>query len=361
MLEASMQASVGADIPRSLAIRTKFAHHAEASGYRQILRYTRPVAEVGVDERSGKPPRWPYRNHHWLYEFNAAWLAHRLRVDVVHVLYAENYYRFLKTLCSAIPVVVTFHQPPDLLASELRDGASRGRLAGMTHRLTSGRFAKVAAAIITSECQRACLAEYVEPSKIHYIPLGVAAHELMEFGGGIDPPCEPQKILTVGNWKRNWQLYFDVVRACERARPSWRFTLINRQLTQPWRDVARGLGNLVFLSGVSDSDLYAAYKTSSVQFLPLLGAAGNNAVNESLAFGCPVVSNIDLGFGPDASGVVAVTSGGSIETLIESIERFVLVSEAGRRDLRDASRRSILARDWSVIASRTMDIYKSVA
>lgn len=355
-----MRASGEPAPPRSIAIRTKFSHHAETSGYRQILRFTQPVAEVGLDERSGRPPRWPYRSYHWLYELDAALLAHRLRVDVVHVLYAENYFRFLKTLCPSIPVVVTFHQPPDLLAAELRHGAFQGRIAGITHRLTRGRFAKVAAAIITSEAQRACLEEYVEPSRIHHVPLGVAAQELMDAADAIDVPCDPRKILTVGNWKRDWELYFELVRACERARPEWRFTLINRQLEQPWRDAARGLRNLAFLPGVPDSELYAAYKSSSVQFLPLLGAAGNNAVNESLAFGCPVVSSADLGFAPDALQV-AVNGGRSIDSLIGSIERFLLASTEGRRNVRDAARRSILQRDWSAIASRTIEIYRSVA
>lgn len=360
MPDASMSAQGDPASPRSIAIRTKFSHHAETSGYRQILRFTRPVAEVGLDERSGRPPSWPYRSYQWMYELDAALLAYRLRVDLVHVLYAENYFRFLKTLCPSIPVVITFHQPPDLLAAELRHGAFQGRIAGITHRLTRGRFAKVAAAIITSDAQRSCLQEYVEPSRIHHIPLGVAAQELMRAADAIDVPCDPRRILTVGNWKRDWQLYFDFVRACERARPEWRFTLINRQLEQSWRDVARGLRNLAFLPGVPDAELFAAYKSSSVQFLPLLGAAGNNAVNESLAFGCPVVSSADLGFGPEASQV-AVNAGRSVDSLIGSIERFLLASEGGRGDFRDAARRSILQRDWSVIASRTMDIYRSVA
>lgn len=345
--------------PRSLAIRTSFAHHAANSGYRQLLRFTQPVAQVGLDERRGRPPIWPYRSYHWLYEFDAAFLAYRLRVDVVHVLYAENYFRFLKLLCPSIPVVATFHQPPDLLESELRDGSFQGRIAGFTHRLTTGRFAKLAAAIITSEAQRSPLERFVDPARIHHVPLGVDAAEMMRAADEIPTSPNPSSVLTVGNWKRDWNLYFEVVRASQRLHPEWRFTLINRQLPPQWVGVARGLKNLTFLPGVPDAQLFAAYKSASVQFLPLIGAAGNNAVNESLAFGCPVVSNVDLGFGSDASGVV-VNASSSVPRLLASIDRFLLASSPERTSVVEQSRQLVLQRDWAVVAAKTIEIYRSV-
>jgi glycosyltransferase involved in cell wall biosynthesis len=347
-------------VPRSLAIRTRFSHHAASSGYSQLLRYTRPVAEVGIDERGGKPARWPYRNYHWLYEFDAAFLARRLQADLIHVLYAENYFRFLKSLCPGIPVVATFHQPPELLASELRTGSFQGRVAGLTHRLTSGRFAKLAAAIITSEAQRAALEGFVDRSKIHHVPLGISATELMVAADEACSPREGCEVLTVGNWKRDWSLYFDFVRLCGAVHPDWRFTLINRQLPQSWRDVARDFANVRFLPGVEDHELFGAYKAARVQFLPLEGAAGNNAVNESLAFGCPVVSNVDLGFGSEAAQVV-VDSGPAVADLLRSVEGLVLASDERRRELSDQCRRVVLRRDWREVASRTIEIYRSVA
>jgi glycosyltransferase involved in cell wall biosynthesis len=359
----SESSRVGAPVrnafPRSLAIRSCFAHHAASSGYRQILRFTRPLAEIGIDERSAHPAPWPMRSYLWLYEFQAAVLARRLNVDLIHVLYAENYFRFLGTLCPRTPIVLTFHQPPDLLRVELERGCGAGRAAALTHRMTAGRFRRVAAAIVTSESQRECVERFIDPARVHCIPLGVDAGELLKVGGDIGRGDSQPTILTVGNWKRDWLSYFEVVRFCAEHRPKWRFVLINRRLPEVWVQVARDQPNLSYLPGVSDSDLYLHYAAACVQYLPLEGAAGNNAVNESLALGCPVVSNADLGFGDAESGIVVQVRGTAADTCA-ALERFVLGSAASRRSIADRARAAVLSRDWSQIGERTLEVYRSV-
>jgi glycosyltransferase involved in cell wall biosynthesis len=294
-----------------------------------------------------------------MYEFQAAWVAGRVRADLIHVLYAENYFRFLKFIRDDIPVVLTFHQPADLLESELRTGAAQGRVAALTHRLTRSRFRRADAAIITSESQRGPLAKYIDESRIHHIPLGVSAGELMAIARSIPEPERRQTILTVGNWKRDWLLYFDTVRRCRAERPSWRFVLINRQLASQWMEVIPSLDNLKFLRGVDDLGLHRAYREAAVQFLPVTGASGNNAVNESLAFGCPVVSNMDLGFGESCNDVV-VNAGSEQSSIIKALERVLLASESGRADVGARAADMVARRDWSVIAARTLDVYRSV-
>jgi len=312
-----------------------------------------------VDERGPRRPRWPQRSYQWLYEFQAAWVASRLRADLIHVLYAENYFRFLKLLRPEMPVVLTFHQPADLLESELRTGAAQGRVAAFTHRLTRSRFRRADAAIITSESQRAPLARYMEESRIHFIPLGVSAADLMGIARSIPDPESRRTILTVGNWKRDWSLYFDIVRRCRAERPAWRFVLINRQLPSEWSAVVPSLDNLRFLPGIDDSGLYRAYKGAAVQFLPVTGAAGNNAVNESLSFGCPVVCNMDLGFG-ESCGDVVVNAGSQATSILEALERVLLASSAAHSALGARAAEVVAGRDWPVIAARTLDVYRSV-
>ncbi|MDX1909097.1 MAG: hypothetical protein SF053_18815 [Bacteroidia bacterium] len=64
-------------IPRSIAIRTYFSHHAENAGYKQILRFTRPVWVLGYDERDPASLGYWQRRYHFLVEWEAQAVARR--------------------------------------------------------------------------------------------------------------------------------------------------------------------------------------------------------------------------------------------------------------------------------------------
>ena len=73
----------------SVAIRSSFKHHAEHAGYKQILKYTKPVAVFGIDERNATPSLLRQKSQ-WLYEFDANRFIKSHKVDLLHILYGEN-------------------------------------------------------------------------------------------------------------------------------------------------------------------------------------------------------------------------------------------------------------------------------
>lgn len=345
-------------LPRSVAISWYFAHHAGHNGYKQILVHTKPSATVGIDER--QPPevdRW-LRAYPWLYEFRAVFTHRRNPCEILHILYGETYFRFSPWLFGSVPVVVTFHQPPQVLRRNLVAGDDTGRVSRMVHRLTKGRFRKISAAIIINEGQRAVLEQFVPADRIHLIPLGASTLPLIEAESRLRCEPDPLAILTVGNWLRDWGFYFDYVDYCRNHHPDWRFRLVNRNLPSVWHERVQAAANLSWLQDLDDEALLKEYAGATCLFLPLLEATGNNAVNEAFAMGCPIISNADLGM-PDEHAIVTrcdKTHGG----FSSEIARWQDATAQQRSELRERSQRAVRSLDWSIVGGKTLDLYQSL-
>jgi glycosyltransferase involved in cell wall biosynthesis len=348
----------GFRIPKSIAISWYFAHHAGHNGYKQILVHTKPQAVVGIDER--QPPavdRW-HRAYPWLYEFRALFIHRRNACEVLHILYGETYFRFSPWLFGSVPVVVTFHQPPQLLLRRLTAGDETGRVSRVVHAVTRRRFRKISAAIIISEAQREVLEQFVPADRIHLIPLGASTLPLIEAESRLRCEPDPLAILTVGNWLRDWGFYFDFVDYCRNQHPDWRFRLVNRKLPSVWHQRVQEASNLVWLRDLDDEPLLQEYAAANCLFLPFLEATGNNTVNEALAMGCPVISNVDLGV-PDEEAIVTRCEA-SQEAFSSAIARWQDASAQQRGDLRERSHRAVRSLDWSIVGAKTLDLYQSL-
>lgn len=341
-----------AELPRSLAIRTAYRHHGEKSGYRQILEHTRPNMVVGANERRGRSNILPYK---WLYEWQAWLMAFSADIDIVHILYGEEYFRFADRLFPNIPIIATFHQPVNILEREITKGDSMGRSYAVMHRLNPNRFSRLAAAIVLGNSQREVLSKVMAWDKIHVIPLGCDSEGLIAQTRDVPRPTRYETILTVGNWLRDWDFYFSFVEYCHHTHPAWKFELINRNLNEKCRARANLCPNLIYKPSVSDQQLLRSYVGAAVQFLPLIEATGNNSLNESLACGCPVVSNqpVCLGDAKYYSRLVDLDE----EAVANAIEPWVGQVHAERADAIDAAQNAVRELDWSMIAKQTISVY----
>jgi glycosyltransferase involved in cell wall biosynthesis len=350
--------SGGAIIPSSVALRTSYTHHAADAGYKQILRFTQPAAVLGVDEhKSAEYSRWKL-NYRFLFEWEVKRFVKGHPVDLVHILYGEEYYRFSGRLLKGVPLVVTYHQPGDVLLREITTGDYMGRVYGMAHRLSKSRFQKISAAIVMTQEQKDVLATAMPGERIHVIPLGANIGKLVEVGARLNLPRDSRALLTVGNWLRDWDFYFAFVKWCAEFRPDWRFTLINRRDQAEMERRSAGLGNLTYLPGAEDEVLYRQYTTAAVHFLPFTSTAGNNSLNEGLALGCPVVSNILHAGYADAEQFTARFSTGSLEAAAAACEKFLLATEEERAQAAAAAKRAAMSFDWSECASKTIEVYR---
>ena len=192
-----------------IALRTDFAHHGSRGGYKQLLKFTKPAKIFGINDRhnSRLSSLSPWRRYKWLHEFSAGWYARTRNIPLIHILYGEEYFRFSTHIPSESKVVVTYHQPPDVLRREVEHGDKSGRLYGWAHRLTRERLKKVDAVIAITPQQRSVLADYIPAERIHVIPLGCYSEEKSKRVKELGVADSGKQILTVGHWRRDWDLY----------------------------------------------------------------------------------------------------------------------------------------------------------
>ena len=344
-----------------LSILTRFKHHGENSGYKQILRYIKPTFELGINEDANvKLPSWKAK-YQWLFEWES--LRYRKQIDIIHVMYGEDYLRFSPFLFKKIPVIATFHQPAASLEREIAKGDLRGKVGRLTHLITQSRFEKLAAAIVTEKSQKSVLMKVMDEDKIHVIPLGVHLTHFVdasrEFAkDGITK--NGNQIITIGNWLRDWDMYRNVVRQCRITHPTWEFHLVNRRIEQSLRDELTNLG-VIFHDNISDQELKKLIFTSSLHFLPVIEASGNNALFESLALGCRIVlTDVFNGDFFIENPAVTLHPKGDVDNTIDILKSLMTTSEIEKEKVFDLCRSVSKKYDWQEIANRTLAVYKSI-
>lgn len=345
------------NVPKIIVIRTSFKHHSKDSGYKQILKYTLPKRVFGIDENGKEKSNWFLKKYKILFEFKAWFYALFNQIDLVHVMYGEEYFRFTSILFKHKPVVVTFHQPPNILEREVLVGDPMGRVMEISHNLTRTRFKKISAAIVLTIDQKEVLKKVMDESSIHVVPLGFNYKILNQFKKKNNYVRE-NRILTVGDWQRDWEYYFSFVKYCQKNRPNWHFILINRKLDNSYIKLVEELNNLTFLSDVTDEELYINYLKAKTQFLPFKCATGNNSLNEGLSLGCSVISNY-------LNDELKSTSFAFEEPLKDlSVEN--RICEVFNMNEEEYSKISIEAsifaskNDWEEISKKTINLYKEL-
>jgi glycosyltransferase involved in cell wall biosynthesis len=348
-------------VMKVLAILTRFKHHGEHSGYKQILKYIKPTFELGINEDDGEVVNNLKSKYQWLFEWES--LRYRNHVDIVHVMYGEDYLRFSPYLFRRTPVVATFHQPAVSLEREISRGDLRGKVGRLTHLFTKNRFDKLSAAIVTEKSQKLVLSRVMDENKIHVIPLGVHLSHFVEAAQGFAlnrVMQNPNQIVTIGNWLRDWDMYKAVVKQCAITHPDWEFHLVNRRIERPLRDELNSLG-VVFHDNISDQNLKKLIYTSSVHFLPVLEASGNNALFESLALGCRIVlTDVFKGDFFIENPAVVLHPKGDTDNTIDILKSLMVMSEIEKEKVSDLCRSVSKKYDWEEVANRTLEVYKSL-
>ncbi len=342
-----------------LAIATKYKHHAKNGGYIQLAEHLNPTYLIGIDETKERQPHYLFRAYKWLYEF-VAFLRFRRKIDLIHIYYGEEYFRFSTLLFPNIPVIATFHQPPTRLRYEIEKGGTGGRIARWAHRLAKNRFQQLAAAIVLEEQQKEILSRVMPAERIHVIYHGIDVAHYEPFRSDSVAPV-PNQIITVGNWLRDWAFYKEVIATAQTKQPDLKFILVNRSLNEDILEELRVFPNFSYKTDVSDQGLIQLLQESKVHFLPLIEATANNSVMESLAVGCPLVMPgiFSNDYQLSNSSILFFERGKAIAAL----EKILTVMEAAPDNyqslLRDGYQ--VISRfDWKQIAKSTREVYRTV-
>jgi glycosyltransferase involved in cell wall biosynthesis len=346
---------------RLLVLLTKFSHHGNNSGYKQLLKFTHPDFILGINEELGIQNHGVRCKYQLLFEFAA--LKHRSSIDVIHIMYGEDYFRFSPWLFPKIPLVVTFHQPYESLLRDVKYGDYKGRVGAITHFFTKKRFKKIAAAIVTEASQKLALSQVMDADKIHVIPLGV---HLQDFSRAFDEleardvSKQALQVVTVGNWKRDWKLYEDVIQLANSLNMGIQFHLVNRNLSPSLKEHFSNLGVVVH-DNIDDQSLKQLIYQSAVMFLPVTEASGNNALLEALALGVPVVmTNVLKETQAIDSRVLSLHEKGNPQDAMKCLKAYLNSDKDTTISISDICRQEAKRFDWPEIANQTMELYKKV-
>jgi len=341
---------------RVVAISSSFSHHSDTSGYKQILKFIQPVKVFGIDFR--QPNSKLELSYYYIHEFKAWFSTLFLDFQILHILYGEDYFRFSRLLFPRKKLVVTFHQTPEILDIELSRGNFNGKVAGFTHQLTRRRLKKLDAALVMTREQYEVAKKYIPENKLHIVPFGIHLHNFNQLYNQHLESRDRNLLITVGNWQRNWPLFFNCAKALHEAVPNVRIKVVAKNLGTEIIEQIHKHPNVTYASSVSDEELYKLYLSAVALFLPLKGAAANNAINEALALGCPIITNGTIT--QFSNSTIAIKNFNTASDCVNVVESLNLLSNDDLKNLSLNANHCVQQFDWEKVSEEIMNIYKSL-
>ena len=277
---------------RILVLRTLYPHWGGHSGFNQFLRYLDPKEyEVEVWDVPDNDEAFPLQNKRlrkellnlvqkkgmpWYKlsdltaEMKALRKCWREKIDIVHFLDGEHSAQFLPKILKWLPgkrpkVMVTYHQPHDLLPSLTRDEVIR-QLDFIT---------------VVSPEQMPYFLSVVGPQRVRSILHGI---DIDYFRPETKQDSKYFRCITVGHYLRDFNVFKEVADRLKSHREI-EFHLVSSRVS----GLEKG-ENIILHRNIDDDQLLSLYKRSDVLFLPLLNSTANNSLLEGIACGLPVVS-----------------------------------------------------------------------
>ncbi|HMO49555.1 MAG TPA: glycosyltransferase [Kiritimatiellia bacterium] len=340
--------------PRPVIAGFSFAHHGRYSSFFRLMAYledcerynlTPPIQRLIPKEYVR---RWNYR---WLKagEWRLLPVYRRRAPQVIHYIYPEN------TLYRGIQwnkqhqLIATLHQPYDVLTGAEAPPWKDRLLEGL-------RRCQALVVLCASEVKP--IRELTGVHDVSCIRHGIDT----DFFRRIRPrdPAAP-RLLTIGNWMRDWPTWAEAVRMIQAARPEVEVDVIAEPYSHREAQAAMGAGGrgIYYHTGLNDEQFKAFYERASALFLPLRSATANNALLESMAMALPVVLS-DLSAlreytGPDA-GIYFPP--GDARAAAECVLRLLSDPAEQQRQGLHLRRQAETALGWPAIASQYRALYR---
>ncbi len=336
-----------------LMLSTVYAEHALRSGYGLLREYV-PGAKIITAPRSDPDSKFlrlcaraarRFSFSRWYLGGSAQleWkAAQELRAGFdgpIHSLWADHDLGYLDLLLHPKNKLCgTFHNCSDTLPKTIR---------------FPSRLKKFAAIILMSNTQRPFfLQSGVGPANLHTILHGVDTH----YYTPRPPKDDSFSVLSVGGYRRNFPLLAQVCDSMKR-RDGIRFVVV---APSAFRSLFANLPNVEFHSGISDAKLLSLYQSSSCLLHVAENATANNAVLEAMACGLPIISErlggIPEYVTPQSSILVDAGNGNAIAASVERL----FSSHSLQSEMRDASRKRAEELDWSKVAAKTEEVYRTL-
>lgn len=335
-------------------ITTKIPHHSQHSGYEQLIRFM-PDTNMAHFDRGQAKGWFSLTIERFLRRFSASkwyqWdgilgdlLAFKALLkpnSVVHFLYGDTSIGLLPYVKNFLngKLVLTIHACPSDMDEILQ----------FPHMINAAD----ALILLGSTQKEFFLNVGVEESKIHVIPHGVDISFFKPIS--LKPNQTELQVLMVGNWRRNFELYRNVIDICQGQ-------AIQFHIVTPYfnHHHFRGCKQVKLYSNISDESLRSMYQFSDVLVMGLTDAVANNVILEAAACGLPIISEkvgaveeyLDESavFFVDANDAKAISN-----QLIDSV-----LNRSHLQKKAEIAFNLVQKYDWNVIAEKTKAIYSSL-
>jgi glycosyltransferase involved in cell wall biosynthesis len=347
--------SLLSDLPRVMTLAADHAKNRRSSGYTLLADYLQGAEQIKTNRAEPKGllqratvsllTRLSFTRWYRLGSAQLEWQAWRRLTTfegVVHVLWADRDLGFIDLLRDKKRhrLCTTFHCSPETLSQNIHFPS---RLNGMD------------AIILMSESQRTFFeAHGVSSDRTHVVLHGVDTQFFR--------PAHQKRsrdffeVLFVGGYMRDFKL---LQRICYlmSGDSSVRFKMIS---PQGFRHMFDDFANVEYVTGVAPETLLRAYQEASCFLLTVESATANNALLEAIACGLPVVTQRVGGIPEYVGDCAALVSPGSAEALANTIRCLVGNSSECER-LGSKARARAEELDWTLVAERTVQIYRAIA
>jgi glycosyltransferase involved in cell wall biosynthesis len=331
-----------------------FRHHGPHTAFRGLAR---ALSDQTVIDASPPWPSWTPRALEW--RLNWRWLClaeHRLKNfyrrdhrQVIHYFFPENTMYHAHEWKRHHRLVATCHQPVERI-NRPRDDDSR------YDRFISGIRA---CDVVVVQCQSHIgpYRHFLPGARVENIPLGVDT-DFFRPRGEVSRGARP-RVLTVGNWLRDYATWAETVRQLHHRGCDADFIVIANRDTQERarRELGPSRARVTYMTGLSDEALRDEYEKADVFYLPLTDAMANDALLEGLAMGSFIIVT-DLPATRDYAGDTAVyVPRGGADAAADAIA--ARLAAAGSADANNQSARARAERlfAWPIIADQYRAIY----
>ena len=271
-------------------------------------------------------------------ETNVNALTPLFRRHVCHFLYGENsIFHINKSVNQRKKIFVSFHQPPEAHQLYIRTREPLKAIDGI---------------VVVGTNQIAFFEQYVDRSKIFFVPHGV---DTDFFRPEASIPKNPNKILFVGNWLRDFETLVTISKILAENAPQISIDVVTLERNKSLFD---GCTNIAFHSGIPEDDLLRKYQEASLLVVPMKDCTANNSVLEGMACGLPIVTT-DIGGIRDYvdEECAVLCQPGDAEGMAKEVCALVETEDLKKR-MGLLSRKRALQFSWAVVSQTLRDAYK---